>query len=179
MPLAVGICLRTMVPVSMSTTQCGTRCRHVRRMPHDGGRSARCGRAAVLHRLLAKWDVDKLKTPGKALYSCMLGAGWRRHRRSYRLFLTRRLVPAWSLMRRPPTGSGMDRGAGERFRRAGRASLRPRHDRGPGTAGADQAEKLLPQALRAPAMALKPFQPPMPVIGLSVAPATPVRMVSS
>ena len=46
-------------------------CRHVRRLPHDRGRPARCGVRPFLRRLLAN-DVDKLKPAGKALYSCML-----------------------------------------------------------------------------------------------------------
>jgi hypothetical protein len=53
---------------------CGAhRCRHVRRVAHARGRPRGAGARDFLRYLLAN-NVDRLKSPGKALYSCLLKA---------------------------------------------------------------------------------------------------------
>ena len=117
------------------------------------------GARAFLRRALAN-NVDKLKVPGKALYSCMLDRGGRRGRRPHRLLLPRGLVP--------PGGQRRHRGEGPRLARApaGRAPAsqctitpraRPRDHRGAGPEARASASGRRSRASRAATETLEPF----------------------
>ena len=65
-------------------------------------------RPRFLRQLVAN-SVDKLKKPGKALYTCMLDEQRRRHRRPDRLFHGRGFLPPGGQRRHPRQGPGLDR----------------------------------------------------------------------
>ena len=118
-------------------------------------RGAPC--APFLRYLLAN-DVDKLKTAGKALYSCMLGPDGGVIDDLIVYFM----AEDWFRMVVNAATTDNDlawiRGGRAAVRCRGRAAIRSRHDRRPGPECArPRPEALLPEDLRAAAMALKPF----------------------
>ena len=110
----------------------------------------------LLLRLLAN-DVGRLTAPGKALYSCMLQARRRRHRRPDRLLPRREVVPRGRQCRHGRQGPRLDQGAREADRRRGRAAARPRDDRGPGPECAREDDAAAAGGSRAAAGALGHF----------------------
>ena len=109
---------------------------HMRVVDLDGD-GADAPRAFLRHALAN--NVDKLKTPGKALYSCLLRRRRRRPRRPDRLLPARGLLPARRQRRAPPTRTspGSRRSRAQRAPRlAHHAARRSRDDRGAGPARA-------------------------------------------
>ena len=109
-----------------------------------------------LRRLLAN-DVDKLKVAGKALYSCMLQADGGIIDDLIVYFLT----DDWFRMVVNAATTEKDLAWIKEQAKGFEVTVEPRFDLGmiavQGPQARSRAEALLPQALRAPAMALKPF----------------------